>query len=141
MDAGLRIVRYPYEEPHHVNLVVTASNGRSTAELEIYANADDLREYGTALQEFPLSATHSVLWELGSEQPEERFAFHFRLKFVVTEMTGQCAVVVRFNNNEPLPDTEISAFCIPTEPARLNRLGQQLLRFGKLEEKELVWIA
>ena len=141
MQAGLKIIRKPYEEPYHVNLVVTASNGRSIAELEIYTNADDLAEYGSALQDFPQSNTHTVLWELGSERPVDRFAFYFRMNFMVIKATGQCAVVVRFHNNEPLPDTEIAELCISTEPAQLNRLGDQLAQFAKLEEEELVWIA
>ena len=141
MDAGLKIVRKPYEEPYHINLVVTASNGRSTGDIEIYMNASDLDGHGRALQDFPQSTTHSVLWELGSERPEDRFAFYFRMKFLVTQSTGQCAIIVRFNNNEPIPDTEIVEFCIPALPAQLNRLGEQLVQFAKLEDEELVWLA
>ena len=140
MDAGLRIVRKPYEEPYHINLIVTASNGRSSGEIEIYTNAGDLAEYGSALQDFPQSTTHSILWELGSERPEDQFAFYFRLKFLVTKATGQCAVVIRFNNNEPLPYTEIAEFCISAEPAQLNQLGDKLVQFAKLEDEELVWL-
>ena len=141
MEAGLKIIRKPYEEPYHINLIVTASNGHSTAELEIYTNPDDLAENGKALQDFPQSTTHSVLWELGSERPEDRFAFYFRIEFLVIGATGQSAVVVRFNNNKSIPDTEIAEFCIPAEPAQLNRLGEQLVRFSKLEDEELVWLA
>jgi hypothetical protein len=141
MDAGLKIVRKPYEEPYQINLIVTASNGRSTGEIEIYMNASDLDDYGRALQDFPQSTTHSVLWELGSERPEDRFGFYFRLKFLVTRSTGQCAIIVRFNNNEQIPDTEIAEFCIPALPAQLNQLGEQLVKFAKLEDEELVWLA
>ena len=141
MEAGLKIVRKPYEEPYLINLDVTVSNGRSTAELEIYMNASELKDHGDALLNFPWSNTDSYLWELGSERPEDRFAFYFRVKFLVTRVTGQCAIVVRFNNNESIPDTEIAEFCISTLPAQLNRLGEQLIQFAKLEDEELVWLA
>ncbi len=73
MDAGLRIVRKPYEEPYDINLIVTSS-------------------------------------------------------------TGHCAVIVRFNNNSTIPDTEISEFSIPAEAAQINRLGKCLVQFAKLED-------
>ena len=141
MESGLKFVRHPYEEPYHINLVVTASNGRSTAELEIYMNASELKDHADALLNFPRSNTDTYLWELGSERPEDRFAFYFRVQFLVTRATGQCAILVRFNNNESIPDNEIAEFCIPALPAQLNRLGKQLIQFAKLEDEELVWLA
>src|SRR5687768_3554832 len=94
----IEVVRHPYEEPYHVNLVVTASNGAQFASLEIYANAADLTTYANALRDVPGRAAEA-LWELGSERPEDNFAFYFRLRSYQTSKTGQCAVEVRLNNN------------------------------------------
>jgi hypothetical protein len=131
-------VRHPYEEPYHVNLVVTASNGLQSAGLEIYANATDLGTFAAALRGVPGRSTEA-LWELGSERPEDNFAFYFRLRAHQTSKTGQCVVEVRLSNNRPPPDRMISEFSIPALPADLDRLADLFDRFGQLEHRKLRW--
>jgi len=135
----LRITRHPYEEPHHVNLVVTASNGRQQGELEIYANAKDLSVLADNLQGFPKQENDIALWELGSEQPEDRFAFYFRLKVFQLAANGRCAIEVRFCNNQAAPDRELIEFSIPALPADLDRLARLLKQFSRLEHRVLEW--
>jgi hypothetical protein len=134
----IEVVRHPYEEPHHLNLVVTASNGLHSAGLEIYANATDLGTFANALRGIP-GRTTQALWELGSERPEDNFAFYFRLRAHQISMTGQCAVEVRLNNNRPPPDRMLSEFSIPALPADLDRLAVLFEQFGRLEHRKLRW--
>jgi hypothetical protein len=100
MHPFIQITRHPYEEPHHVNLVVSAGDGTFRGALEIYANAEDLSNVADALIGFPKSDDHVYTWELGSEDEKDRFAFYFRFRVFPTSLTGRCAVELRFNNNE-----------------------------------------
>jgi hypothetical protein len=133
-----QIVRHPYEEPYHLNLVVSASNGRQGGELEVYANADDLRVLASELREVPGNKREAI-WELGSEKPEDRFAFYFRCRAHQITSAGECAVELRFNNNEPPPARQISEFSIRAMPADLDRLADLLEQFGRLEHWVLQW--
>jgi hypothetical protein len=136
----IRITRRPYEEPYHIHLFVTASNGRQRGEMEIYDNAQSLRRFGSSLRGFPKQRGDDVLWELGSERPEDRFAFYYRLRVFQVALNGRCAIEVRFCNNEQPPDRELTEFSIhDVMPADLDRLADLLERFGKLEHRVLQW--
>ena len=139
MISYLRITRIPYEEPYHVRLTVSASNGRVAGELEIYANAKDLAMVGKALAGFPKCADDECLWELGSENPDDRLAFYFRLRVFPVSPTGRCAVEFRFNNNQSAPEQEITEFCLLADPSELDRLGELFRRFAKLHHRVLEW--
>ena len=139
MKPFIQIIRHPYEEPYCLNLVMTASNGSLRGGLEFYVSADELVEWAKGLEEFPLHAQSVLLWEIGSENPDDRFAFYFRLRLFTVDSVGHCAIQLRFNNNEALPHREISEFCIQAEPSQLNRLGQLLREFAQLRHRALVW--
>jgi hypothetical protein len=139
MNPSIKITRYPYEEPHHLNLVIEATNGRLRGQLEVYINAKDLLELADELEAFPRHASAVYLWELGSEKPEDRFAHYFRFRLFTTDSLGHCAIQLRFNNNRDLPDREISEFCIPAEPSELNRFGKLVRKFARLEHEVLYW--
>ena len=121
-----------------MNLVVAASNGRQQGELEIYANAEDLGEIARRLRQFPWTR-EDILWELGSEHPEDRFAFYFRFRVFLVSVSGRSAVELRFNNNEAPPSREISEFSLEVLPADLDRLAELLEQFAKLEHRVLDW--
>lgn len=139
MASSLTITRHPYEEPHHVNLVVRASTNGAVAEQEIYANAADLADFAAALVEFPRRADDAYSWELGSERPEDRFAFYFRLTVRQIRGSGRCAVHIRFNNNDEFPDRRVAEFSFGAMPADLDRLGRALEQFAKLRDTVLEW--
>ncbi len=80
MASFLKITRHPYEEPHHLNLVVQVSNGTQTGSLEIYTTPEALLRSAEALRAFPRHSTDVFLWEIGSERPEDRWAFYFRFR-------------------------------------------------------------
>jgi len=50
MSNYLRIERIPYEEPYHVQLVWSVSNGRTSSSFEYYANAEALNEIAPLIQ-------------------------------------------------------------------------------------------
>ena len=139
-DNKLEIERIPYEEPYHINLVISASNGNSCGRIEIYDNADFLKRIADALEEFPLNSRDEFVWELGSEKTEDKFAFYFQFRVFNYMTEGWISGIhIRFNNNEEVPFKEISDFCIPCEPAGINRLGRMFREFAKLDSKKITW--
>lgn len=139
MQPFIRITRHPYEEPYHVNLVVVASNGRLQGEIEIYTNPEDVAKFAGKLKGFPKKDDDLAIWELGSERPTDRFAFHFRIHVFQVAANGQCAIELRFCNNRPPPSRELTEFSIEVLPADLDRLAALLERFSKLEHTVLEW--
>lgn len=140
MKTLIRVTRSPYEEPYHVELLLEASNGRQHASIGFYANARDLPELGRALIQFPFAGSKEHIYEIGSEDPLRRFAYFVHLRFFMIRPTGSCGIEVRFNNNcREAPEREIAEFTIETQVAGINRLGQLLEGFGRLEHRVLEW--
>lgn len=139
MHPYIRITRQAYEEPYHINLVVDASNGKQKWQLEFYDNAESLRTLAEHLEVFPRHKDDIFLWELGSEYPEDRWAYYFRFRVFLTDTSGHCAIQIRFNNNQNPPDREVVEFCITADVGQINRLGQLCRKFSELKHEVLVW--
>lgn len=139
MSNYLRIERIPYEEPYHVQLVWNVSNGNIKSCFEYYDNADSLNDIGGRLAAFPRHNSDVFLHEIGSERPEDRFAYYFRFRAFTTNSRGNTAIQIRFCNNCELPYREVIEFCIQAEPAAINRLGKMFLEFAKFEHEYMVW--
>lgn len=139
MQSFLNITRQPYEEPHHVNLLVSAGNRFTQTHFEIYANASDLNAAAESLIGFPKADIDTFMWELGSENEQDRFAFYFRLRVFQFSPTGRCAIEIRFNNNQKPPNQQIVEFCIEAYPSDLDRLGTMFKSLGHLEDLTREW--
>ena len=139
MGSYLRITRIPYEEPYHLNLVVEASNGVHSGKIEIYDNTDAINEMARVFVDFPNNLKDTYTWELGSERPEDRFAFHFFFHVMVVNSRGHCLINLRFNNNEEFPQREVSEFSIEAMPVEINQLGEMFREFSKLRSTILEW--
>ncbi len=140
MKSLIKLTRYPYEEPYHVQLLLEASNGMHHASIDYYTNTQDFPELGAALIQFPFTDTREHIYEIGSEDHDTRCAYHIRLRFFLIRPTGACGIEVRFNNNRhEAPYRETADFTIQAEVAGINRLGQLLTDFGRLEHRVLEW--
>lgn len=139
MGNFIRIERIPYEEPYHVQLVWEVSNGDISSRFEYYDNTESLKEIGKGLEHFPRHGGDVFLHEIGSEKPEDRFAYYFRFRAFSTDSRGGSAVQIRFCNNSELPYRKSFEFCIQAEPAALNRLGKLFLEFAKLKQEYMAW--
>jgi hypothetical protein len=133
------IRRFPYEEPYHLRLVISAGNGSFSGALEYYCNANDLAEVGSRLARFPIMIGDDYVYELGSPRPEDRFAFHLFLHVFTTDLRGACVLQIGMNNNLQAPDNGSCAFSICAEPSTINRLGDLLRTFAELKHMELHW--
>ena len=70
-ESYIRIQRFPYEEPYHLQLGLEASNGVFQGGFDFYTNTDVLCDLGSRLN-FPSSITDEVSWTDGSDRPEDR---------------------------------------------------------------------
>ena len=149
MKPFIQITRHLYEEPHHLNLVIIASNGHAMGSLEFYLNSTDLEDMGEKLTRFPKHEISNYLYEIGSERPEDNFGHFFKLlAFKRSIPPNECFLQFRFNNNKKHPDKnawrhepQISEFCLTMTVESLNRLGQSISDFSKLERQRLYWTA
>lgn len=139
MNPGITIFRYPYEEPYHLQLTMVVSNGHQVSRMDFYIDTDSLIELADTLEKFPDHIGHDFLWEVGSEVPEDRWAYYLRIRAFTLDSSGHCAVQFRWNNNQALPERVISDFCIEAESGQINRLGELLRKFAKLNHRVLEW--
>ena len=91
----LRLTRNPYEEPYHLNLEIELSNSRQKGCLEYYCNTTDLTDIGSVLIDFPFGGQKEYIYELGSENPEDNWAHHLRLRFFMIRSVGDVGIEVR----------------------------------------------
>ena len=139
MKSLIQIERFHYEEPYNLDLAIHVCCGRQSGELEFYCSADDLKRAGDELSKFPLDRNAEFLWELGSEKPEDNSAFYFCFRVYTEAVLGTRVIHVRFNNNETLPEKQITEFCIRAEISKINLLGELLQDFTKLQNQRLWW--
>jgi hypothetical protein len=135
----LLIRRLPYEEPYHTQLDFTVSNGVLAAKIDIYCGIQEIAGIGKALAIFPKLIGDEYVYEYGSERPEEKFYRHFKLKAYTVGNVGNCAIQFTVNLNQTEPEEGICQFSLTASRGEINRLGELLLDFSKLEHLELQW--
>ena len=140
MKPLLKLTRIPYEEPYHIELLVEASDGHQHASITYYTNAKDLPKLGDALIQFPFADSGEHIYEIGTEDPAARFAYHLYFRFFLIGSAGDSGIEIRFSNNEEDASArEIAEFTIPCEVAGINHLGNLLKDFGRLQHRVLEW--
>ncbi len=139
MTSHIIIRRYPYEEPYHIHIEITASNGNFTASTDIYCNVEDLRVIGESLISFPQKIGDIYVYEYGSEDPTERWYRYFSLKAYTIDQSGHSALQIKINKNEKEPNEGIATFSIKSDPSEINILGKLFVEFSNLKHLELHW--
>ena len=140
MKPILQFERIPSaEEPNELYLIFEATNQRIHTKFEFYLDAESVAIFGKELQSFPLQADHVINFEIGSEDPADRFAYYLKIKVYRPYGTGGAYIHVRTNNNQPIPNQEIADFCFKAEPVHINLLGRYLSRFAELNHRKLLW--
>ncbi len=75
MRSFLNITRQPYEEPYHVNLLLSVGNRFMQTQFEVYANASDLNDATESLVGFPRE-TIKVRWYYANLAGYYRFKYN-----------------------------------------------------------------
>jgi hypothetical protein len=135
----LIIRRHPYEEPHHTQLEIIASNGRFSGAIDFYCNVQDIQLIGHELKRFPEKIGSDYYYRYGSKDSAGSAYRYFVLKAYTTNSCGHCALKFEFDLFEQDPNEGKSIFSIPTLPASLSRLGDLMVTFSELKHLELWW--
>jgi hypothetical protein len=135
----LALIRYPYEEPYHLQLDFAASNGVFSGGFDFYCATESLVAFATELIHFPATLESEVVWEVGSPKLAERHYRYLHLRAHVFDHRGHCGLQMRMSSNNEPPDDASCDFTVTAEAAAINRLGEALLRFSRFEDSQLMW--
>lgn len=114
-----------------LQLHLHAANGARSIAQDFYSYLEELAEFGTKLQAFPISAKDMVVFEYGSTDPTLKFYCWVRIKAHVYDGTGHAALEFAVHNNQEPPDHASAQFSVKLEAATLNRLGQELAAWSR----------
>lgn len=137
--SSIRIQRFPYEEPYHVQLNLSAENGRFSGGLDFYTGVPCLKQFAANLQDFPKHIGDEVEFKYGSPRKEDRMYRHLVIRAYTIGSVGRCAIQFTFNNHEDEPNEGCVIFSILADAAAVNRLGKLLEKFSELQHLELFW--
>ena len=136
---SIRIQRFPYEEPYHVQLDLSAENGRFSGGFDFYTGVQELRKLAADLQNFPKYIGDEVRFIYGSPHKDDRVYRHLVIRAYTIDSVGHCAIQLIFNNREEEPYEGTANFSIRAEAGAINRLGKLLEKFSELKHLELYW--
>jgi hypothetical protein len=139
MKPCIRLTAKSVEDPGHLFVKLEASNGRITASSDIFASKAKLKELADQLEDSRGEHNTHIDFTYGSEDPEVQWAGFFSLVVRPVDTQGHCCVLVRGNNMRVVPNREIFEFCIETEWAQVNHLGQMLQTYIKMAHRILEW--
>jgi hypothetical protein len=125
-----------------VELRIKGSNGKFTAEVDVYADHEATARLANVLRGFPSGAMDTRTFEFGAVEMASAGG-GVRLRFFCLDGSGHIAVELRFRSEsrgvERPPET--AAFVIPVEAASIDtfveRLEQMELRVGVSAQLEL----
>ncbi|RLS42841.1 MAG: hypothetical protein DWH81_03675 [Planctomycetota bacterium] len=135
----IEIQRVPYEEPYALCLMISVGNGSFSGSLEYYCNTSDLMEMGVAFESLQQQANHSYVYQRGSSNPEDRWAYFFHISVLVLDSSGHCHLNLEIDNNRTPPERASCSFVISTDVSAIKRLGRLLKTFAQLEHSILRW--
>lgn len=138
MKKSLHLIRIPYEEPYHLNLLIRVSNDDHSAELEFYTSNESLLKFAEDLENFPMDNQQEVIWELGSENPEDKFGFFFRIHATLNT-SNDVSINIRLCDNSDIIHPICSNLILSCNVEELNNLGRLLNHFSVLGEMKLQW--
>ncbi len=139
MTQTIEIKRVQYEEPYHFNLIFKVTDKNTFDRFEIYCKSEHVINCAETLIDFPINIHNDFNWELGSENPKDRFAFYFNFRVSLNKTDTKTNIKIRFNNNEDYPDKKVLQFDLTSNTDEVQELGRLLKTISKLESKQIVW--
>src|SRR5690606_6780365 len=92
VSAGIRVRRFPYEEPNILHLEFVITNGGFGGRVDLYCTPEDLKEIGTALKRFPASLADEFRYEIGYDTPDDNNYLYFLFRAYVFDEVGHTAL-------------------------------------------------
>jgi hypothetical protein len=120
---------------------ISLSNEETFTSLDFWGYADNFRDFGNKLLAFPKNVKDIVTYELGKDEDNiVKWAYYLSFSVFCFEPSGRSAVKVVVDNHADVPYHHRNEFYIKSEPASLNKLGQQLKEWNPEHDKEFEWI-
>ncbi len=119
-----------------LQLDVGASNGRTSARMELYAYPADVLSFASGLEAFPASAESEVIWESGGADP--KWFGHMRFRAHVLNGSGHSALEILMEIRGAPPISAVSKFSLRCNPADLNELGRRMTAWLAKPSDQLV---
>ncbi len=133
---SISITRLPYDDPNwHVQ--VTASNSGSVAIQDFYIQPGQFEEFGRSLAVFGARRDDEARFEVGSLTGN--WAYYVRLEAFIHDAAGHAALEIHFDNRRVRPFGARTNFCIESDVAGLNRLGEMIGRWMQDPTESLRW--
>lgn len=140
MGKGIFLKRLSFDaEDDLVKFLIYFSSGNNSISLEFYGYADEFKEFGEGLMNFPRSITDSVRYELGKSN--EQWAYYMLMEVYCFQNNGHSAMHIMVNNNRQAPDSSKAEIYISSVPSSFNKLGQLLRGWNPVRHPEIEWTA
>lgn len=120
-----------------IHFEIYFSNSSCASTLDFYGYANEFKEFGQKLTDFPKSVSDKVTYELGEKG--DKWAYYLLIQAYCVEVNGQFTIKIESTNNGTGPSYHHNKFEINSEPASINLLGQGLKSWNPLESKEFKW--
>jgi hypothetical protein len=120
------------DPPPHIELSISSRG--FAAQQDSYIDDEQWLDFGKALQSFPQSLDHEVVFESGS--PDPLYHDYIRLRAFVYDGVGHAAMEVRMENHSAPPYTSSAHFHVLCDAAVWNHLGQLLESWAQSKESE-----
>jgi hypothetical protein len=91
-ESFIQLERLLYDEDDVWHVVLTASNGSTTASQEVYLDKQQVEDYATALLDFPRSRDDAVELEIG--RLESKWAHYVLVRAFLVDSVGHSAIWV-----------------------------------------------
>jgi hypothetical protein len=105
--------------------------------LDFYGYAEDFKEFGNRLTQFPKSINDKAVFQLGED--DRKWAYYMFIKAFCFDASGHTALRVVVDNLGDSVNGHRSEFSIISEAASINSLGQILKSWNPLLTKEIIW--
>ena len=113
------------------------SNGICSSTLNFYGYQNEFQDFSNRLIEFPKTAEDKVSYKLGEKGG--KWAYYLLVEAHCIEVNGRSALKIEAINNGLGLNYHESKFEIESEPASLNRFGNDLKNWNPLIEKIFYW--
>jgi hypothetical protein len=120
-----------------IQFQVRIENYYCKTSLDFYGYADDFKEFGHKLSEFPKSISDTVAFQIGED--DRKWAYYMFIKAFCYDALGHTALRIVVDNFGDNVYGHRSEFSINSEAASINLLGQILMNWNPHVTKEIIW--
>ncbi|MDH6267132.1 hypothetical protein M2360_002529 [Rhizobium sp. SG_E_25_P2] len=130
----LIVRRHPYEEPHHTELEIIASDGEFAGRVRFFTSVETITDLAKGLIAF-------------CDDPNSEFIYRsdgrgsaFRMTCRSSNKTGNCALEIDMRADAARPFEGSCLLTLHSDIGAIVKLGARLREFSRLSYEELHWL-